>query len=91
MNSILQDQKECYLTHAKQELHKHHIYGGKNRLVSEQNGFFVYLRHDWHVGTTYCVHHNPLLDKRLKQQCQQAYELTHSREEFMRLIGRNYL
>ena len=27
----------------------------------------------------------------LKQECQRKFEETHSREEFMALIGRNYL
>lgn len=31
------------------------------------------------------------LDLRLKQDCQRRFEETHSREEFMAIIGRNYL
>ena len=31
------------------------------------------------------------LDLMLKRHCQMAYEKTHSREEFIKLIGRNYL
>lgn len=31
------------------------------------------------------------LDLRLKQDCQRKFEETHSREEFMAIIGRNYL
>lgn len=32
------------------------------------------------------------LDMQLKQDCQRAYEADgHTREEFMRLIGKNYL
>lgn len=31
------------------------------------------------------------LDLKLKQECQRKYEETHSREEFMALIGKNYL
>lgn len=31
------------------------------------------------------------LDLRLKQDCQRRFEEAHSREEFMAIIGRNYL
>jgi hypothetical protein len=31
------------------------------------------------------------LDLMLKQHCQMEYEKTHSREDFIKLIGRNYL
>ena len=55
-------------------------------------GFWVYLRHDWHEAE-YGVHGRDghELDLRLKRECQREYETTHSREEFMALIGRNYL
>lgn len=92
-DSILQpDTRECYITGATDGLHKHHIYGGNpNRRISEEHGFFVWLRADWHNMADYGVHFNKDLDRRLKQECQERFEETHSREEFMRLIGRNYL
>lgn len=31
------------------------------------------------------------VDLRLKQDCQRKFEETHTREEFMAIIGRNYL
>lgn len=37
------------------------------------------------------VHFNRDLDLHLKQEQQREYERTHSREGFMRLIGKNYL
>jgi len=91
MKSILQDEKECYVTGDTNNLHCHHIYGGGNRQISEKNGFKVWLRADWHNMSDYGVHFNPKLDLRLKQECQRKYEETHSRAEFMALIGRNYL
>lgn len=91
MRSILQSEKECLLTGAVTGLHKHHIYGGPNRSISEKNGFWVWLRADWHNMSSYGVHSDHGLDLRLKRLCQQEYEKTHTREEFMALIGRNYL
>jgi hypothetical protein len=37
------------------------------------------------------VHFNRELDLRLKRACQAKYEETHSREEFIALIGKNYI
>lgn len=89
--SILQDEKECFITGSTSCLHRHHIYGGRNRRVSEENGFWVYLRADYHTLSDYCVHKDRELDLKLKRICQTEYEKTHTREEFMELIGRNYL
>lgn len=92
MDSILQDTRECYITGDTVGLHKHHIYfGSPNRRISEAHGFWVWLRWDWHNGADYGVHFNHILDLRLKQVCQERFEQTHTRDEFMALIGRNYL
>lgn len=91
MKSILQYERECYITGSTTLLHKHHIYGGPNRKISEKNGFWVYLRYDWHNGENYGVHFNHELDLMLKRNCQREYEKTHTREEFIKLIGRNFL
>lgn len=92
--SILQDEKVCYITgYAGSGLHKHHIYfGDGQRDISDEMGFWVYIRNDWHESE-YGVHGRDghQLDLRLKRECQRKYEETHSRKEFMSLIGRNYL
>ncbi len=91
MKSILQQRKECYITRSTDDLHKHHIYPGSNRAISEKHGFWIYLRSDWHTGSSYCVHADPELMLKLKKLCQAKYELNHSRDEFIVLIGRSYL
>lgn len=94
MQSILQTEKECYITGSTQNLHKHHIFfGNPNRKISEENGFWVYLHGAWHNQTTYSVHgkNGHAIDLKLKQDCQRKFEETHTREEFMKLIGKNYL
>lgn len=92
-DSILQPgAKECYITGSTSGLHKHHIYfGNPLRRISEENGFWVWLRADWHNMADYGVHFNKELNLKLKRECQEKFEETHSREEFMRLIGKNYL
>lgn len=92
-NSILQTKKECFFTGATDNLDCHHIYSGLNRKVSDENGFWVWLKHDWHIADSVndTPHNNKNVDTYLKKICQQKYEEEHTREEFMELIGRNYL
>lgn len=93
--SILQDEKKCYLTgYEGGGLDKHHIYHGfGNRRISDENGFWVWIKHDRHIADSpYKTPHNdPATDLRLQQDCQRKYEETHSRADFMALIGRNFL
>ena len=93
MNSILQDKKECYITGATEGLHKHHIFFGADRKVSDDNGFWVWLRWDYHIQDSphKTPHNDRETDLLLKKACQKKYEETHGRDDFMALIGRNYL
>lgn len=90
--SILQNEKESYISGQRYGLECHHIFFGSLRKVSDSNGFWVWLNPEEHRGT-WGVHgrdgHG--LDIELKRACQRKYEETHSREEFMRLIGMNFL
>ena len=65
---------------------------GKNRKNSDKNGFTVWLCEAHHRGT-YGVHGKlgEYLDMKLKRECQAKFEETHSHEEFMSIIGKNYL
>ena len=71
-------------------LHEHHIFGGPNRPISEAEGLKVYLCVRHHVGRD-AVHNNHEKMRLLQRDGQRAFERTHTREEFMRLFGRNYL
>lgn len=93
MKSILQDKKESYISGSTYNLEEHHIFfGTANRKVSEKIGFKVWLTVEEHRGT-YGVHGKlgRDLDLKLKQDAQRKYEETHTREEFIKLIGKNYL
>lgn len=92
--SILQGTvKECYITGRTTGLHKHHIYfGNPLRAISDKYGFWVWLIPELHNMSNAGVHFDHNFDLRLKRECQAAYEAAgHSRENFIRLIGRNYL
>lgn len=90
--SILKNDRECFVCGNIYGLDKHHIYGGGNRQVSEQNGFWCYLCKRHHTRTIYSVHGDPdhRLDKELKALCQAVYEKDHTREDFIELIGKSY-
>lgn len=63
----------------------HHIFEGRNRKNSTKYGMIVPLcreHHQWVHKTNY---------KGFKEKAQKEFEKTHSREEFIKIFGRNYL
>ena len=91
--SILSNSYECFVCGFPYHLHRHHIYGGiGRRQISEEHGFWVYLCGYHHNLSDEGVHSDrKVLDQKLKKWCQSKFEETHTRDEFMQLIGRNYL
>ena len=71
----------------EQFCHKHHVFEGKNRQASERAGFYVFLCPDHHT----LIHRDHAVNLELKKETQREYEKTHTRADFMRIIGRNYL
>lgn len=94
-DSILQTEKKCYITGRYDNLDLHHIFEGTGRRkMSDENGFWVWITHDYHNGNEpMAVHNNPNqgYDLMLKQQAQREYEKDHTRAEFVKLVGRSYL
>lgn len=89
----------CYLCmrlHGDYRIHpcteEHHIFNGTaNRRISEAEGFKVYLCPEHHrtgKDAVHTSHDNMLL---LQQDAQREYEKDHTREEFLALVGKNYL
>lgn len=93
MESILQKERRCWFCGTTYNLHRHHIYFNSNRKNSEKHGFTVWLCAVHHNmgGNGHCVHQCREMDLRLKRACQKKFEEAHTREEFMRIIGGNYL
>lgn len=71
--------------------HEHHVYIGPNRSISEAEGFKVYLCPEHHEFSKEAAHSNIEYLRLMQQDCQREYEKTHTRQQFMKLIGRNYL
>lgn len=78
--------EKCYVC-GKQKQDIHEVYGGANRRVSMANGLCVPLCRSCHYNAT----NDNQFSLQLKQICQMEYEKTHTREEWFKLIGRNYL
>lgn len=92
MKSILQNTKECFITHDTSNLHKHHIFPGGNRNNSEKYGLWIWLRADWHNLAPYGVHQNAELDRIIKETAQMKWEETYgTREEFRKIFGKSWL
>ena len=91
MKSILSNEKVCLFCHTNMNIHKHHIYEGSFRQASENNGFWCYLCGKHHNMSDNSVHMNEELNRKLKRYCQHIYEKKHTREEFMKIIHRNFL
>ena len=87
-DSILQDEKKCFVSGAIFNLDKHHIYHGPRRKAAERWGCWVWLRHDLHME----LHDkNKELDRMLERACQEKFEEIYSHEEFMNIFGKNYI
>lgn len=73
--------------------HTHEVFHGTaNRELSRKNSFQVKLCEDHHQGT-FGVHGRDgyQLDLDLKREAQAQYEQSHTREQFISLIGKSYL
>lgn len=95
MNSKIQSKKECFLCGNTVNLELHHCLGAANRKNSDKYGLTVWLCGDFtkykcHKGKN-GPHQNKETAELLHQVAQRVFEREHSREEWMRIFGRNYL
>lgn len=91
MRSIIQSERECLVCRTIDGLHVHHCFGAANRKHSEKHGLTVFLCYRHHNGSNYSVHFNKMLDLKVKQLAQEAFEKTHTREEFRAIFGKSWL
>jgi len=82
---------ECEIC-GKPAITTHEIYyGTANRKVSIMHGFQVHLCNDCHLAAHYRKNIGYDLNIQLRETCQRNFEENHTRDEFLKLIGRNYL
>lgn len=89
MKSIIQDEKQCLLC-GSPNVELHHCFFGSLRKISDQHGLTVWLCPEHHRGNS-GVHFNRELDLWVKRTAQFKFEKNHSREEWFKIIGKNYL
>lgn len=77
-----------YCGRSNGKLDRHEIFFGSNRDNSKRHGMWVTLCRDCH---TKAHQGDGELNHYLKRKGQEKYEQTHTREEFVRIFGRNYL
>lgn len=85
--SILTDNFEyCYVCGKRKE-QVHEIFGGRNRQVSIKHGFCIPICKECHDKTETDMK----FDKELKKECQRKFEEIHTRDDFLKLVDKNYL
>ena len=91
MKSIIQeDNGVCFICKKRGYTEEHHCLGGANRKHSEKYGLKVYLCKGCHTLNKTAVHNDYDTMCWLRKIAQKEFEKTHTREEFMRIFGRNY-
>lgn len=74
----------------KKQTEEHHVFGGPRRKASEAHGLKVYLCIPHHRTGAAAVHRCAETRQLLQAAAQITWEKTHSREEWMQLMGKNY-
>ena len=77
----------CFLCGKKSNLELHHLLRGSQRKMADKYKLTVYLCHDCHRQ----VHDEPELMKECRREGQRRFEKEYSREEFIKVFGKNYL
>lgn len=88
--------KTCFLCGRNgngDRLERHHIFGGARRPLSEKYGLTVYLcGNRCHRNGRYSAHRNKETALYLHREGQRMFEERHgSREEFIKIFGKDYL
>jgi hypothetical protein len=92
--SVFTDDMEHCIETGTPHCHRHHIFGASNRKKSEVYGFVIPIAWNLHEFGEDSIHENPNtgLDLKWKRKAQEYYE-EHcgTRDNFIKLFGRNYL
>lgn len=67
--------------------HIHHIFGGRQRTISERENFVIELCPGCHEK----AHNDREFSDALKHDCQLGYMFWHSMKEWMDMMGKNYM
>lgn len=92
MQSIISNERKCFVTGRTDCLDRHHVLKGSRRKAADKHGLWVYLNHEVHMKLHDHCKPYETLENDLKSIAQKAFEDNGgTREEFRRLFGCNYL
>ena len=77
----------CYICKKNKKDDIHEIYAGSKRQISIKNGFCIPVCRKCHCE----IQNDESKMIIYKKECQMEFEKTQSREEWLKLVGRNYL
>lgn len=87
-SAITDDMTVCIICQRPRE-QIHHIFRGINRDNSTKYGYLLPLCAEHHTGPA-GIHSNKQMDLFYRRKAQDHFEQTHTREDFIRVFGRNY-
>jgi len=80
---------KCYVCKRYGDTAVHEIFFGANRKVSKENGLYIYVCPRCH-DVIHLKPDNGLMDRTMKKIGQNKYLETHTRDEWLKMIGRFY-
>lgn len=91
--SIISNVRRCYECGSTQNLHKHHIFFGPNRNISDREGCWIYLCGYHHNLSDAGIHKDHEFDVRIKKLCQEKWMEIHGAtvDDFRKVFGKNYV
>lgn len=92
-SAIVDRLDRCIVCGSYSNIQIHHIFGAANRNNSTKYGLVVPLCVYHHTGSSKAVHGRDghELNLELKKLGQKAFEWNYTREEFLKIFGKNYL
>lgn len=82
--SIMQAERVSYISGARENLVKHHIYPGSRRKISDELGLWVWLTVDEHTGAD-GVHNNTGKLRALQAECRERFVALWGEEAFLQM------
>ena len=88
--SILTNDLNVCIVCGRKKDNLHEVFYGKNRLNSIRYGMVIPLCLEHHTGGK-GIHFDKELDLNYRMLCQRKFEENNTREEFIKIFGKNYL
>lgn len=90
LKSSVSKERKCWFCGSDRFLEVHHAFSGCFRDKATEDGLFVLVCRECHSKLHFSAEGRAMSDK-LRAEAQRKYEEGHSREEFMRRYGRNWI